>query len=142
MCTLFHSFLGVPVCRQWFPDGFLFATNIAQFGLSHYSQYLIEKPPYNLELVDDDTEQEYWEVSDRDMVVYLTSAEGISQMKFKTDGMHFWIHFLSLSIYCKIPTIYRRFARNISKYCPTIPQLEFNGPAKLGRKTCIDVLIV
>ncbi|XP_026175724.1 D-glucuronyl C5-epimerase B [Mastacembelus armatus] len=37
---------GVPVCTQWAPQGYFYAIQIAQYGLSHYSKNLTERPPH------------------------------------------------------------------------------------------------
>ncbi|NXW78262.1 GLCE epimerase, partial [Hirundo rustica] len=36
---------GVPVSTQWGPQGYFYPIQIAQYGLSHYSKNLTEKPP-------------------------------------------------------------------------------------------------
>ena len=35
---------GVPLSTQWNKDGYFYGIQIAQFGLSHYSKNLTEKP--------------------------------------------------------------------------------------------------
>ncbi|XP_023670947.1 D-glucuronyl C5-epimerase B isoform X2 [Paramormyrops kingsleyae] len=42
---------GVPVSTQWGPQGYFYAIQIAQYGLSHYSKNLTERPPH-VELYD------------------------------------------------------------------------------------------
>lgn len=37
--------LGVPISTQWGPRGYFYPIQIAQYGLSHYSKNLTEKPP-------------------------------------------------------------------------------------------------
>ncbi|XP_005997124.1 D-glucuronyl C5-epimerase B [Latimeria chalumnae] len=37
---------GVPVSTQWGPQGYFYPIQIAQYGLSHYSKNLTEKPPH------------------------------------------------------------------------------------------------
>lgn len=39
------SFKGVPISTQWGPQGYFYPIQIAQYGLSHYSKNLTEKPP-------------------------------------------------------------------------------------------------
>ena len=39
-------FLGVPLSTQWGPQGYFYAIQIAQYGLSHYSKNLTERPPH------------------------------------------------------------------------------------------------
>jgi len=36
---------GVPVSTQWGPKGYFYPIQIAQFGLSHYSKNIVQKPP-------------------------------------------------------------------------------------------------
>lgn len=40
------SLLGVPLSTQWGPQGYFYPIQIAQYGLSHYSKNLTEKPPH------------------------------------------------------------------------------------------------
>ncbi|XP_036819702.1 D-glucuronyl C5-epimerase B-like [Oncorhynchus mykiss] len=42
---------GVPLSTQWGPQGYFYAIQIAQYGLSHYSKNLTERPPH-VELYD------------------------------------------------------------------------------------------
>ncbi|XP_041966430.1 glucuronic acid epimerase a [Alosa sapidissima] len=42
---------GVPVSTQWGPQGYFYPIQIAQYGLSHYSKNLTERPP-SVELYD------------------------------------------------------------------------------------------
>ncbi len=42
---LFLLFTGVPISTQWGPQGYFYPIQIAQYGLSHYSKNLTEKPP-------------------------------------------------------------------------------------------------
>lgn len=37
---------GVPISTQWETQGYFYATQIAQFGLSHYSKNLTEPEPW------------------------------------------------------------------------------------------------
>lgn len=37
--------IGVPVSTQWNPHGYYYPTQIAQFGISHYSKYLTLPSP-------------------------------------------------------------------------------------------------
>lgn len=39
-------FPGVPLSTQWGPQGYFYAIQIAQYGLSHYSKNLTERPPH------------------------------------------------------------------------------------------------
>lgn len=49
LCNLSPS--GVPLSTQWGPQGYFYAIQIAQYGLSHYSKNLTERPPH-VELYD------------------------------------------------------------------------------------------
>lgn len=54
---------GVPVSTQWEPRGFYYPTQIAQFGLSHYSKNLTESEPRTRYIEDSDKHLENWIVS-------------------------------------------------------------------------------
>lgn len=43
---VFLCFIGVPLSTQWGPQGYFYPIQIAQYGLSHYSKNLTEKPPH------------------------------------------------------------------------------------------------
>lgn len=45
MC-FFFSRAGVPLSTQWGPQGYFYPIQIAQYGLSHYSKNLTERPPH------------------------------------------------------------------------------------------------
>ncbi|KFV53386.1 D-glucuronyl C5-epimerase [Tyto alba] len=44
--VFFPSLTGVPLSTQWGPQGYFYPIQIAQYGLSHYSKNLTEKPPH------------------------------------------------------------------------------------------------
>lgn len=46
---------GVPMSTQWDPKGYFYPTQIAQYGLSHFSKHLIEPAPVKYVLEDGDT---------------------------------------------------------------------------------------
>ncbi|XP_053625385.1 D-glucuronyl C5-epimerase B isoform X2 [Plodia interpunctella] len=54
---------GVPVSVQWEPRGFFYATQIAQFGLAHYSKNVTEPEPRRRVLDDGEKYIEDWIVS-------------------------------------------------------------------------------
>lgn len=54
---------GVPLSTQWDPKGYYYPTQIAQFGLSHYSKSLIEPDPIKHVLEDGENTQANWMVS-------------------------------------------------------------------------------
>ncbi|NXY16771.1 GLCE epimerase, partial [Atrichornis clamosus] len=52
---------GVPLSTQWGPQGYFYPIQIAQYGLSHYSKNLTEKPPH-VELYETAEERDWdWE---------------------------------------------------------------------------------
>lgn len=58
---------GVPLSTQWGPQGYFYPIQIAQYGLSHYSKNLTEKPPHAevyevVEKRDKSTKQTDWMV--------------------------------------------------------------------------------
>ncbi|CAB3234771.1 unnamed protein product [Arctia plantaginis] len=54
---------GVPVSTQWEPRGFFYPTQIAQFGLAHYSKHIIEPDPKRRIIDDGEKHLENWIVS-------------------------------------------------------------------------------
>lgn len=54
---------GVPVSIQWEPKGFYYPTQIAQFGLAHYSKNLTEPAPRRRIIYDGETHFDNWIVS-------------------------------------------------------------------------------
>lgn len=87
---------GVPVSIQWEPRGFFYPTQIAQFGLAHYSKNITELEPRRRIIDDGETFLENWIVS-KDAVMtrefnstlntnvmrYSTIANGASQVWLK-----------------------------------------------------------
>lgn len=51
---------GVPITTQWESQGYFYATQIAQFGLSHYSKNLTEPEPTRKIIDDGDHNQASW----------------------------------------------------------------------------------
>lgn len=51
---------GVPISTQWESQGYYYATQIAQFGLSHYSKNLTEPEPTRKVVEDGDESQGAW----------------------------------------------------------------------------------
>ncbi|XP_033904356.3 D-glucuronyl C5-epimerase-like [Acipenser ruthenus] len=53
---------GVPLSTQWGPQGYFYPIQIAQYGLSHYSKNLTEKPPHIevYESAEDSRQQSGW----------------------------------------------------------------------------------
>lgn len=54
---------GVPVSTQWEPRGFFYPTQIAQFGLAHYSKNITEPEPRRRTIDDGEKHLENWIVS-------------------------------------------------------------------------------
>ncbi|CAO1325006.1 unnamed protein product [Diamesa tonsa] len=53
---------GVPVSTQWDSTGYNYATQIAQFGLSHYSKNLTEPEPSRKVIEDGEVNQAAWQI--------------------------------------------------------------------------------
>lgn len=53
---------GVPVSTQWESQGYYYPTQIAQFGLSHYSKNLTEPEPHRKIIEDAEKEFAYWTI--------------------------------------------------------------------------------
>lgn len=65
--AILSSPIGVPLSTQWGPQGYFYPIQIAQYGLSHYSKNLTEKPPHaevyeDVEKRDKSTKQTDWMV--------------------------------------------------------------------------------
>ncbi|XP_033231176.1 D-glucuronyl C5-epimerase B isoform X3 [Belonocnema kinseyi] len=54
---------GVPISTQWESQGYYYPTQIAQFGLSHYSKNLTEPEPYKKLIEDSERVKQDWIVS-------------------------------------------------------------------------------
>ncbi|XP_013184352.1 D-glucuronyl C5-epimerase B [Amyelois transitella] len=76
---------GVPVSVQWEPRGFFYATQIAQFGLAHYSKNITEPEPRRRILEDGEKYTENWIVSkDAYMARDYDAGLQTSVMRFST----------------------------------------------------------
>ncbi|KAG5346887.1 GLCE epimerase, partial [Acromyrmex charruanus] len=53
---------GVPISTQWESQGYYYPTQIAQFGLSHYSKNLTEPEPHRKIIEDSDKVKQNWNV--------------------------------------------------------------------------------
>lgn len=53
---------GVPISTQWESQGYYYPTQIAQFGLSHYSKNLTEPEPHRKTIEDSDKVKQNWNV--------------------------------------------------------------------------------
>ena len=56
--------LGVPISTQWGAHGYYYPIQIAQYGLSHFSKFLTEKPQSSVVVEDaeDDSAADLWSV--------------------------------------------------------------------------------
>ena len=81
--------LGVPISTQWGPQGYHYPIQIAQYGLSHYSKYLIDKSR-KMMIIDDaeDGGTNQWSVGDRLATVRnVIDSETMSRViEFNADG--------------------------------------------------------
>lgn len=76
---------GVPVSMQWEPRGFFYPTQIAQFGLAHYSKNITEPEPRRRVLDDGEKFLENWIVSnDASMTREYDSLLRTNVMRFST----------------------------------------------------------
>ncbi|KAG6462166.1 hypothetical protein O3G_MSEX013097 [Manduca sexta] len=76
---------GVPVSTQWDPKGFFYPTQIAQFGLAHYSKFLTEPEPRRKVLDDGEKHLENWIVSkDATMAREFDESVHSNVIKFST----------------------------------------------------------
>lgn len=76
---------GVPVSTQWEPKGFFYPTQIAQFGLAHYSKHLTEPEPRRRIIDDGEKHLENWIVSqDAYMVREFDTVAQSNVLRFST----------------------------------------------------------
>lgn len=82
-------FSGVPVSTQWESQGYYYPTQIAQFGLSHYSKNLTEPEPRRTLL--EDAERDllaHWVVPNgATLSRVLDSHTGSHVVEFSSPGM-------------------------------------------------------
>jgi len=82
-------FLGVPVSTQWESQGYYYPTQIAQFGLSHYSKNLTEPEPRRTLL--EDAERDllaHWMVPNGASVSRILDAHtGSHVLQFSSPGV-------------------------------------------------------
>ena len=86
----YESFAGVPISTQWGAHGYFYPIQIAQYGLSHFSKFLTEKPR-TFEVVDDaedDDVADLWSVvGDRGTVTSVMDAHRNTHViEFDTSG--------------------------------------------------------
>lgn len=76
---------GVPVSTQWDSTGYYYPTQIAQFGLSHYSKNLTEPEPRRKTIEDAERELAKWVVPQTGSVERSLDKEvGSRVLKFRT----------------------------------------------------------
>ncbi|EFA10381.1 D-glucuronyl C5-epimerase B [Tribolium castaneum] len=80
---------GVPISTQWESQGYYYPTQIAQFGLSHYSKNLTEPEPRRKIIEDGERELAKWGVPHPGTIerVYDKTA-GSKVLKFKTGELY------------------------------------------------------
>lgn len=79
---------GVPISTQWESSGYYYPTQIAQFGLSHYSKNLTEPEPKRKILEDGGKNLANWEISGGDAVFRRVEQENNLNkiLEFQTSG--------------------------------------------------------
>lgn len=76
---------GVPISTQWESQGYYYPTQIAQFGLSHYSKNLTEPEPHKKTIEDSDKTKQLWNVPQGSVVSRQFDERSNSYvMKFAT----------------------------------------------------------
>lgn len=75
---------GVPLSTQWDSQGYFYATQIAQFGLSHYSKNLTEPEPTRKILEDGDSNQSNWIIPKNSSLVRCLSVNHTNIANFTT----------------------------------------------------------
>ncbi|XP_025407635.1 D-glucuronyl C5-epimerase [Sipha flava] len=78
---------GVPVSNQWNPHGYYYPTQIAQFGLSHYSKYLTLPSP-KVRVLESGQLNPHWKVTDASkiQIVFNTQVNSNVIDFFSSDG--------------------------------------------------------
>lgn len=76
---------GVPISTQWESQGYYYPTQIAQFGLSHYSKNLTEPEPHRKTIEDADKIKQNWNVSQGSLLDRVYDSQANSHvLKFAT----------------------------------------------------------
>ena len=87
---MYASFTGVPISTQWGAHGYFYPIQIAQYGLSHFSKFLVEKPRTSevVEDAEDDDVSDQWSVvGDRGTVTSVMDAHRHTHViEFDTSG--------------------------------------------------------
>lgn len=74
----------VPISTQWESQGYFYATQIAQFGLSHYSKNLTDPEPTRKVIEDGDINQTNWIIPANSSVIRNVSFNHTSVVNFTT----------------------------------------------------------
>jgi heparosan-N-sulfate-glucuronate 5-epimerase len=75
---------GVPITTQWNSEGYFYATQIAQFGLSHYSKNLTEPEPTRKVLEDGESNQAAWIIPKNSSITRNFSVNHTNVVNFTT----------------------------------------------------------
>ncbi|EZA59450.1 hypothetical protein DMN91_010920 [Ooceraea biroi] len=76
---------GVPISTQWESQGYYYPTQIAQFGLSHYSKNLTEPEPHRKLIEDSDKVKQNWNVPQGSIITRVYDEQVNSYvLKFAT----------------------------------------------------------
>lgn len=75
---------GVPISTQWEPSGHYYPIQIAQYGLSHYSKYLVDGEPEVVALLTgSEQELDDWQVGSK------TTVRSVWDEELKSDVVEF-----------------------------------------------------
>lgn len=77
---------GVPISIQWESQGYFYATQIAQFGLSHYSKNLTEPEPTRKTIEDADANQFAWITPKNSTISRNYSLDATGVVNFATSN--------------------------------------------------------
>ncbi|KAB0795343.1 hypothetical protein PPYR_12182 [Photinus pyralis] len=76
---------GVPISTQWESQGYFYPTQIAQFGLSHYSKNLTEPEPRRKVLEDGEKEISHWSIPESASISRISVDKSANRvLKFST----------------------------------------------------------
>lgn len=102
---------GVPVSTQWEVQGYYYPTQIAQFGLSHYSKNLTEPEPRKKIIDDSEHEQANWLISkpanfarvydkflNTIIVTFSTGDNNLARVYFKMDHVLYFVMSVDLQL--------------------------------------------
>ena len=78
---------GVPVTTQWDKNGYFYATQIAQYGLSHYSKFVTKSDVKRTYIIDDGSRSDVWITSSQSFVKTIFEASRKKNLTyFSTKG--------------------------------------------------------